>query len=396
MKKKLQKVSYFSTPLMGEFGSFSSDEPLIRQALVLVEGTHVDSSKVTHDFPAERIQRIADNTNAEYESGKDIPVLLDHNKSVESTVGRIDSPVEVRPITEEDLSELGTKASRLKSLVGKLGIFSNNVVLTAKKAIDAFVSNTVRTVSPGIDISKDVIRELSIVPIPAIQGLSLYSEDGMSAGKGLALTLEEAFTEDRDWEGLEEKFEELSDKFWGVICNIYKAPPEALQTVDPVDLIYQAIDDYSIMISDLLELPTDEEREEGTGIIEGSEMPDYLSNQQEILRPTLNKYSEETEVSQFAEFSSGLAKVLRASPRSAFTTRAKNVFGNITRSLKRSGQLAKTGYNRGGVKGTYKALNRTSGGRRLLRGTAAVGTVGAVGTGLAYSSNRKKRNSMTY
>jgi hypothetical protein len=58
---------------IGGLCQFSEDNAtgeLIKNALVLIEGTHKDNQGVVHEFPSERILRIAQRTNAAMSQGR--------------------------------------------------------------------------------------------------------------------------------------------------------------------------------------------------------------------------------------------------------------------------------------------------------------------------------------
>lgn len=147
---------------------------LIRNALIFVEGDHTDSKVRDHSFPRERVIKIAENTNRVIERGGTIPILYDHQKTARSVVGSIDDPLILKEISKEDINQL-VNGNKLNYLIGRLGIFSNSVKLKDPAAIEGFLNDIVRTISPGIDLRVDVIREVSIVATPAIPGLSLFS-----------------------------------------------------------------------------------------------------------------------------------------------------------------------------------------------------------------------------
>jgi len=270
-------VAFFSTPVLDKELTKTEDGALIRKGLIFVEGVHTDSQKREHEFDVNRIYRIVENTNSFFETGGNIPVLFDHKKSVETTAGNLEAPLEARVIQEEDLPN-----KRYSNLVGKLGVFCNGVALKTKKAIDTFLSGAVRTVSPGVDFINDCIRELSIVPIPAITGLSLYSKDNPDT-YAAPLTLSDALGQTKGKEELEEEFYSLAQELWKVLMNIYNAPEEVLQETDPHELIEQAFVEFGDMVKDLLGLFDDEEGEEYGGYPNGGEMPEYLQRQQELM-----------------------------------------------------------------------------------------------------------------
>lgn len=282
-----RNLAHFSVPLAAN----TDNSELIRKCLVFYEGDHTDNNNRTHSYPKNRVLTLVDNTNEFLDSGDSIPVLFDHKKTTSNTVGAITGSLEARNITEEDIEELGNP--KLRNLVGKLGVFCDSVSLRAKKAITSFTENLVKTVSPGIDFQSDVLRELSIVPIPAITGLALYShfneeEDNKSSN---AITFEDALKEEESLDEIREEYEHLTDTLWKVICNIHCASRETLGESDPALYIYQALDDFGMQVANLLELPDPMQLEEeannydsSSALPRGSEMSEYLTKQQELNR----------------------------------------------------------------------------------------------------------------
>lgn len=226
---------------------------LIRNALIFVEGDHTDSKIRDHTFPRERVIRIAENTNRVIERGGTIPILYDHQKTARSVVGSIDDPLILKEITRDDITQL-VNGNKLNYLIGRLGIFSNSVKLKDPAAIEGFLNDVVRTISPGIDLRVDIIREVSIVATPAIPGLSLFSsvesqtedksneteqiqETKMSQSKtdedsenianfymmspyARTYSLDEALKEKNKLDSKKQEFIETAELLWEVLLNI--------------------------------------------------------------------------------------------------------------------------------------------------------------------------------
>lgn len=151
----------------------ASENGIVKQALIIVEGTHKDNRGRTHDFPAHRVQRIVDNTNVAVASGIEIPLMLDHAKELVSDgelkkLGELNSTVECRVISEQDLPN-----PKMRHLVGKLGAFAKFLV---KNRVDEVKSGLIKLLSPGIDLASDRIAEVSAVAFPAIHGPALFKK----------------------------------------------------------------------------------------------------------------------------------------------------------------------------------------------------------------------------
>lgn len=274
--KNNKGISYFSVENSLSSAEFEAgeDSTVIKKALVMVEGEHVDSAKKRHVFSPARIQKIVENTNNFLAQGGRVPWQRDHKKDQESNIGDLEGPLEIRVITESDLPN-----KKLRHLVGKVGAFTTQLVAKGQDVVNELIAGRIKTLSPGIDIAQDLIREISATPTPAIVGLSVFSRAAQQQVGDFGLTFDEVEAEGEEEDQMKEMFEDLSDKFWTIITNITQATDEELQGQDPTDFIYQAIGDYSARIEQLLGLGEDPMGMEGQGI-PGSQQPGYLPQQQ--------------------------------------------------------------------------------------------------------------------
>lgn len=252
------KITYFTTGFTDSNYSFE-DNNLKKRALILVEGKHVDSKKRTHNFTAERIENIANNTNTLFNQGANIPLLADHNKTVNSALGNLESPVYIDVITEDNLPN-----KKAKHLLGKLGIFAEEIVIKSKDAIEKVANNIVNTISAGLDISTDTIREISLTPTPAILGMSLYKSHLSNDVdfNDSALTFDDLDAEDKQMEEMEREYQELTEKLWMLTKNIQMADDEMLQGNDPMMLQEQAIQGFLDRFAELIGMNEQEEIED--------------------------------------------------------------------------------------------------------------------------------------
>lgn len=275
--KNNKGISYFSVENSLSSAEFETgeDSTVIKKALVMVEGEHVDSAKKRHVFSPSRIQKIVENTNNFLAQGGRVPWQRDHKKDQESNIGDLEGPLEIRVITESDLPN-----KKLKHLVGKVGAFTTQLVAKGQEVVNELVAGRIKTLSPGIDIAHDLIREISATPTPAIVGLSVFSRAAKQQEGDFGLTFDEVEAEGEEEDQMKEMFEDLSDKFWIIITNITQATDEELQGQDPTDFIYQAIGDYSTRIEQLLGLGEDPNMGMAQQGIPGAQMPGYLPQQQ--------------------------------------------------------------------------------------------------------------------
>lgn len=210
---------------------------LIKNALVLIEGTHKDNQGVIHEFPSDRILRIAQRTNAAMSQGYEIPLMSDHSKQLIGTDGELKklgvfvSPFECRVIRQEDLPN-----PKMQHLIGKLGAFSKAKILNKVQEVQ---SKLINLLSPGVDLKLERLAEVSAVAFPAIHGPALFSASVQDLS--FASVKEEQGSFKKQREALTESFEILLQ----TIQRIQKASPEQLVAVSPDQLVITAIDEFS-------------------------------------------------------------------------------------------------------------------------------------------------------
>lgn len=241
-----QRIAHFSSG--STFANFNENEDgsITKRALILCSGEHTDSKGRKHYFDDDYIFTVAENTNLEFNSGANIPVLKEHNKHVDSIVGSLESTVEARVITEEDLPD-----PRQKHLLGRVGLFAQNVLIKANDAVEKVKQGLARTISAGLDLKDKKIREISLVSIPAIKGMALYSM--MDKGdNGKPMTFEEMEAYEKDEEGLKEEYEEYAEMLYKVLCNIKCCEDMTVSGEQQSELIQQAFLDFSERVSDLM------------------------------------------------------------------------------------------------------------------------------------------------
>jgi hypothetical protein len=199
-------ITYFSLPSV--VSCYNTDivqnpdnQKLIKNAIILVEGDWTDNKQRKHVFSKQRLLEIANNTNHLIEQGVRIPILQDHQKTQNSVIGDLEGYVEVRELTSSDLPE-----GKFKNLLGKLAVFTRNVAIKSKSAIEQFTSGLLETISPGVDINNNVIKEISVTPTPAIPGMRIFSRGN---GYISQFNTKKSYT----WENLEEENQELDETF---------------------------------------------------------------------------------------------------------------------------------------------------------------------------------------
>lgn len=245
-----EQVEHFSSPYFGlctfaDSGQQVSDDKIVKSALVMVEGHHRDSNNRDHVFSAARVKRIAERTNEWLFRGGRVPWQRDHKKDQINNLGDLEGALEVRRITEADLPNPG-----LTDLVGKIGAFTTSLVGKGKDVVAEVLAGRIKTLSPGIDIENDIIREISATPTPAIVGLSTFKK----AEARFSLTLAEAKAEEEQEGQLEDALKELAEMIAETATSIMSATEEDLQGASPEELLYQLVQDAANEIATTLGL----------------------------------------------------------------------------------------------------------------------------------------------
>lgn len=164
----MNNQAYFKSPILS-FGNALIDngEKLVKRAIIAIEGCHTCNRGTKHDFSSERIRQIAENTNQEILNGRIISLFLNHKKSSDAAFGNLTGLVECRPVAESDLP-----TPEARGMLGKLAIFANTSII---KHTDKIKSGLIKALSPGIDTARNIIFEVSAVPVAAMPGVAFFS-----------------------------------------------------------------------------------------------------------------------------------------------------------------------------------------------------------------------------
>lgn len=262
--RRKHSVSYFNLgSKLGNFSDITVDSAipheegeLVKKALVAVEGTFDDSNGNSHTFSVDRLNTIAAHTNAALNTGNTIPVCQDHSKTVESTVGSVNGFAYVKPVTEADLPN-----SKSTHLLGKIGLFLDDVCIKAPAAIQKVAGGIVTSVSMGLNLDpkEHRIMELSLVPIPAIPNMGLFKHKSANfmadSDDSQAFTWEDMEADSIAMDELKEEYDDLTDSLWRLISNIYTSDAVNITDVNTLkQYVYSALNGYSIRVMDLLGL----------------------------------------------------------------------------------------------------------------------------------------------
>lgn len=380
----LKKIAHFSTGNVYTGFSENEDGSITKSALVFVEGEHQDNRGRSWATNSSFIEKLVENTNRAFEEGKHIPILKDHVKTVDAEIGVLDAPLEARIITEEDLPN-----KRDRDLIGKLGVFCDGIVLKAKDVVERVKSGLNRTISPGIDMSNVLLKEISLTPTPAIKSLSLFSE-GSGVMDGI-YTLDDADAMSQDEEDLKEEFEDLSCKFYCVVKNIMKSADELGEEADV--MIEKAFADYEIRLRDLFGL-TDEIPDEDESVADTQRNGYSLQQAPSMVTPDYAPYSlYEVDTAEFAmldplkKLATGYGQGLRRM-KFAANDALKGDWKKAGDRFKNYFTKANTAYiSGGGFKGSPFVTDRSVRWGRVGKAAGAVAGTGVAGYG-AYRLGR--------
>lgn len=169
-------IAYFQSPGI-ELGKalYSNGSALVKRAIVAIEGTHRCNRGKTYNMPAEYIRELADNTNQEIANGREIPLFRNHEKSAENKFGRLTGLVECRRIVADDIPDPAATG-----MIGRMAIFANANITDC---IDLVKSTAIKSLSPGIDVARKLIFEVSAVPIASMPGVAFFSYEEIKAQK---------------------------------------------------------------------------------------------------------------------------------------------------------------------------------------------------------------------
>ena len=230
----MNKLAYFSGSNLETISE--SPNKIIKKGLVLIEGTHVDSKKRTHTFSPARIREIVSNSNALFANTR-IPVLMDHKKEQSSVIGDVESQFQCTTINESNFPGADDKG-----LTGKLGIFVNQIAIKSGEAIRQLNEGLLNTLSPGIDVVSNAIREISATPNPAIANLRLFKRAEFESD---ALTFDDLENSDDMLDKIRNQYEDLTNKLWELTETIQTIDEQALNGQSREEVQYQAINDFT-------------------------------------------------------------------------------------------------------------------------------------------------------
>lgn len=282
MKKQKPTTTYFAGRQASFLSTFTQDSSgcVTKDAILMLEGTLPDSKGVVHTFSADRLAQIADNTNQALQEGVKLPVLLEHEKTALATVGNgNNAELYVKTVTEEDIQKINPKATKL---IGKAALFVRNLVIQTPEIVSKVLEGTASSVSMGLDLLTDSLKEISLVGIPAWEHATLYAKQNGGVSKFSALTWDEdGQANNDDLEEKEEEYEKLTEQLWGYLRNIYTADEAELKGKDPSQLVDVTLYGFVERVKKLLDLDglgSDSEAVTAEAQAQGSPIPTYRAS----------------------------------------------------------------------------------------------------------------------
>lgn len=251
---------------------------LAKKALIFVEGIHKDSQGRQHEFTAQRVKTFVDNTNNFIRQGGRVPFQKDHQKTQDYNIGDVDGELYTKVITEADLPN-----PKYRHLIGKVGVFVDNIIGRGKEVVDQISQGLIKTLSPGLDPVTESFIEISATPTPAIIGPALFSKEdnliyfeamsipseaeykGDPSIKEKAFSFDELRSKKKAEEKVEEIYEELSSDLYSILYSIATASEEELaaSNTNPVEASYDAIEYFLSNLEQLFGLvDTNEDKPE--------------------------------------------------------------------------------------------------------------------------------------
>lgn len=261
-------------------------------ALVAVEGSFNDSNNKPHEFSVDRLKVIANNTNSAINQGIEIPVCTDHKKTVDNTVGKIVGEAFTRPISDRDLPNI-----KAKHLIGKMGLFFSGVNIKTPDTLEKVRQGVVNSVSMGLDLVKNSIVELSIVPIPAIPNMGLFSKSNLAkfntnnlSVNQNAISWEELEFSEQSLETLKEDYDILTDNLWSLLNNLYNSDDLDIQDIATLkQYVFTILNGFSVRVVELLGLNElqDIQAEQGAASLSSEQEQQMMDTQyQGVVQPS--------------------------------------------------------------------------------------------------------------
>ncbi len=217
-------IATFSSPALAITPNHSTLPENCRRAILAIEGEHVDDRGRSHSMDAAYIETLGLNTNKQIALGRIVNAFENHRIDSSAKFGSVMGTLDVRRVSKADLPY-----PEATGMIGKMAIFG---VMKFNRLLDKVKSGAIKALSPGIDLSKQIIIEVSEVPVAAMPGVALFRHSGLGGKRtegGKRHLSSSAFFSYAQLKEQDSKFSELRDRAIGFLdlylkfCSIEEA-----------------------------------------------------------------------------------------------------------------------------------------------------------------------------
>lgn len=300
-------IAKFSSSALAISPNHSTLPENCRRAILAIEGDHTDDSGRAHSMDADYIKTLGLNTNKQIALGRIINVFENHRIDSSAKFGCIMGTVDVRPVTADDLPY-----PEATGMLSKMAIFG---VMKFNRLLDKVKSGAIRALSPGIDLAKQIIIEVSEVPVAAMPGVALFRYSGLS---NLSATetrhQHKSRTANFNYAQLKEqdsKFSELRDRAIGCLdlylkfCSIEEAQKDPDGVIEVNKVSQERVESFWQLTDDLRQVFNIPD-------------PDETKTQIEGVTYSKNPYDRQIVRSNFTHRGSGMDRALARSRTANF------------------------------------------------------------------------------
>jgi hypothetical protein len=248
-------IAKFSSSALAITPNHSTLPENCRRAILAIEGDHVDDSGRSHRMDANYIKKLGLNTNKQISLGRIVNAFENHRIDSSAKFGCVMGTVDVRPVTKDDLPY-----PEATDMLGKMAIFG---VMKFNRLLDKVKSGAIKALSPGIDLAKQIIIEVSEVPIAAMPGVALFRHGGLNALYQQAQSAPKPQTAKFNYAQLKEqdaKFTEERDRAIGFLdlylkfCSIEEAASDPDNVMNVNQVSGERVESFWMLIDDLRQI----------------------------------------------------------------------------------------------------------------------------------------------
>lgn len=243
-------VSYFSEGLSLEFAKDKGNH-VIKEGLLFYasdgNNPHIDSKGNAWTVTGDQLKQIARNTNERLKT-RVINVYKEHQTNVDNLIGELKG-VYTKIIGKEEIA----RNPAWSELEGRVGLFAKEVVIKDRTLAQKVKDKVAKFVSCGINFSKNIMTELSLVAEPALVHSALFKahkEDEVNPEQvqkdinSQALTFDDAMSKAANKESNRTKLNNLSEIFLNILENIDNVSSEHYGLNSKDQLLNKALTDY--------------------------------------------------------------------------------------------------------------------------------------------------------